>query len=231
MSDNVDDAKTAFFDAKTAVKKEEAKIFKIQAKAAEIDLEIKGEARRKELLADEHYHVYNLSGEIGSAGVRSTIKALSAWARTDPGCDIEIQINSPGGEISAGFALFDYLSTLRQDGHKITTVGLGTVASMAGVLLQAGDTRALGENAMFLIHEGSLGAIGDFGEVEDRVLLMRQFHTRILEIFASRATPINKKTTEKWIKSKWQRTDWWLRASEAADFGFCDEVRGPPEVA
>jgi ATP-dependent protease ClpP protease subunit len=104
-------------------------------------------------------------------------------------------------------------------------VTFGMAASMAGVLLQAADTRIMGANAFLLIHEGSLGAIGDFGDVEDRVELMGQMHDRILSLFETRAKPINPKTTKAFIRNRWKRKDWWITAEEAAKLGLVDEVR------
>ena len=102
---------------------------------------------------------------------------------------------------------------------------MGVVGGGGGVLLRAADTRVMGANCFMLIHEGSLGAVGDFGEVEDRVKLMEQMHERILALFEERAKPINPKTTKKFIRHRWQRKDWWFSGDEALKLGFVDEVR------
>ena len=96
---------------------------------------------------------------------------------------------------------------------------------MAGVILQAADTRIIGENAILLIHEGSFGAVGSYGEVEDRVKLMNLLHGRILDIFEKRAKPLNSKTTKTFIKKNWSRQDWWMNATMALELGFVDEIR------
>jgi len=195
------------------------------AKTSMILYDREAEKRAKELAANEYHRVYVFDEAVTEGTVKKCINQLTLWARQDPECAIEIQINSPGGSIFDGFALIDFIRDLRERGHEVTTVALGMAASMGGVLLQAGDTRIMGANCFLLIHEGSLGAIGDFGEVEDRVKLMEQLHERILALFEERAKPINAKTTKAWIKRNWQRRDWWIDAQAAADYGFIDEVR------
>jgi ATP-dependent protease ClpP protease subunit len=93
-------------------------------------------------------------------------------------------------------------------------------ASMAGVILQAGTTRTMGKNAFLLLHEGSMGASGDFGSVEDRVKFMKLLHEHILDLFAGRAT-----VTKAFIRKNWNRTDWWMSSDEALKHGFVDEIK------
>ena len=62
-----------------------------------------------------------------------------------------------GGYITDGLALYDHLQELKLRGHHLTTIGLGAVASMGPVLLQAGSHRVLGANAFLMLHEASAG--------------------------------------------------------------------------
>lgn len=218
-------AEIAYIEAQTTKEKAEAREAQAKALIAEINLERESEKRDEELAANKRHMVYVFDSEVGSTSVSKCIGQLNRWHRQDPECSIEFQINSPGGSIFDGFHLIDYISALRRQGHHVTMVGYGMVASMAGVLMQAADTRVLGANAFMLIHEGSLGAVGDFGNVEDRVKLMEQFHERILYLFEERAKPINSKTTARFIRNRWQRRDWWIPAQDCLSLGFVDEVR------
>ena len=173
---------------------------------------------------DVYHHVYAFDQPVSDTSVKKCINTLTAWSRDEPACEITLYINSPGGDIIAGFSLIDFLVDLRANGHHIRTVALGMAASMSAVILQAGDERVMGSNAILLIHEGSLGAIGSFGEVEDRVRLIEKLHTRIFSLFASRATPINPKTTERFLHAKAKRTDWWLDSGEAMSLGLVDSI-------
>ena len=214
------------FHYEASIAKAKARIAEAEAKVCAIEADEADESRQRKLLHDDRFHVYNFDKAVTEASSKACINKLNEWTRADEKVEIELQINSPGGEIFSGLALFDHLINLRAEGHKITTVALGMAASMAGVLLQAGDTRVMGANCMMLIHEGALGAIGDFDAVKDRVKLMELFHDRILGIFEERARPINSKTTKRYIKTRWARKDWWFTAQDALKLGFVDEVRG-----
>jgi ATP-dependent Clp protease protease subunit len=198
----------------------ETRLQNAMADVAEIELRRQQLDERISLAANFHHHVYVFDQEVGEKSVKACIQQLQVWSRNDPRCDVEIQINSPGGSIFDGFALIDFIRDLRDKGHKVTLVGIGMVASMAAVVLQAGDNRILGKHATLLIHEGSMGAFGNFGEVEDRVKLMEMFHERILDLFAERSN-LSKST----IRKNWKRRDWWIDSSDALKHGLVDEVR------
>src|SRR5690606_40252913 len=104
-----------------------------------------------------------------------------------PGAPITIKINSPGGSVFEGLALYDRLRALSALGHHITTVSYGMAASMGGILLQAGDTRLVAPNAWFLIHEVSTITWGNTSEIEDQIEFTRRLQDQLLEILASRS--------------------------------------------
>ena len=148
------------------------------------------------------------------------MKRLTEWHRINPKCDIEIIFSSPGGSIIDGFELFDHIQYLRYEGHHITTGSLGYAASMAGVLLQAGDVRWIGHQAWMMIHRAAFGAWGKTFEVEDEVKFVKRIEERILDIFTSRSN-----LTRNRIKRNWDRKDWWISADEALELKLVDEVR------
>lgn len=204
----------------------QAQTARINAESSQLTLDKKKREEADELAKDTHHHIYVFDKDVTDASVKDCIRQLTQWARQSPEpCHIEIQVNSPGGSIFAGLALFDYVRTLQADGHVVNTAAYGVAASMGGVLLQVGNERIIGENAILLLHQGQLGAIGNFAEVEDRVKLMELFHDRILGIFEHRAKPLNPKTTRAFIKRNWDRKDWWMTAEEALRLGFVDTIR------
>lgn len=231
------DKATALDPAKTAAEviKLEAEAQKFQAEARKANAEAVGHealaagleleltqrlrAESRELARDEYHHVYVFDEAVGDKTVTACMHKLAEWSRNDPGCDIEIVFNSPGGSVIAGMALYDYLAALKLKGHKLTTSALGMAASMAGILLQVGDTRKMGPEAWLLIHEGSFGAVGSVGQVEDTVEWVKKIQQRILAIFAAKST-----LTAKQIQGRWHRKDWWLDADEALKLGFIDEI-------
>jgi ATP-dependent protease ClpP protease subunit len=184
-----------------------------------ISLRLRQRTEAKELARDEFHKVYIFDENVTDDSVKDCIRQLTTWSRQDPGCDIEIQVNTSGGSIFAGFALVDFIRGLRNSGHEVTAVVYGMAASMGGVLLQAADKRIMGENAFMLIHEGSMFTGGDFGNLEDDMKLYGKLHDRILSLLTSRS-----KVSPADVKKAWKRTNWWLDAAECLDRGFIDEV-------
>jgi len=204
----------------------EARKLAAEAEAAEITLRKSLLAEREELTADKHHHTYLFDKEVSEATVKACVQQLTRWERlaTDP-LTVEMVINSPGGSIFDGFALIDYIDGMHSRGHTVNTTAYGMAASMGGVILEVGKIRSMGRNAMLLIHEAQFGAIGSFGEIEDRVKLVELMHERILDLFVSRAQPINPKTTKAFIRKSWSRRDWWMTAESAVRLGFADAVK------
>lgn len=179
------------------------------------------ERKEAEDLADNRYHhVYFFADQVNESSVSRCVDRLTEWHRLSPDCEIEIIFNSPGGSVIPGMALFDYIRLLRRQGHKVTTVALGYAASMAGILLQAGDHRVIGQEAYVLIHEISAGAVGKIGEIEDEVKFIKKIQGRVLDIFAERSTK-----KREYFARHWRRKDWWLDSAECKKLGIVDEVR------
>jgi ATP-dependent protease ClpP protease subunit len=93
-------------------------------------------------------------------------------------------------------------------------------ASMAGILLQAGDTRWVGQQAWLMIHRAAFGAYGKTFEIEDEVKFVKRIEERILDIFTSRS-----ELTRNKIKRNWERKDWWISSEEAIELKLVDEIR------
>lgn len=194
-----------------------------EAENAEIQLEIERTKERDRLVKHGNIRHLNIFGPIGGDAVDAWIAALEHWSLRDPGEPVTININSPGGSVTDGLALFDTIQRLRRNGHHVTTRGMGLVASMATVILQAGDERILDKRAKLLIHEGTTtfakGATLTPGEREDMERLSDMTREDILDILAERST-----LTKRQLKAKWTRRDWILTADEALKNGFVDRV-------
>ena len=192
----------------------------IELKVKEMDLAVKEEKRAKDKAADDENFLYRFGQQVSDGSVSSCVKKLTEWHRINPKCNIEIIFSSPGGGIIEGFELFDHIQHLRNEGHHITTGTLGMAASMAGILLQAGDTRWVGQQAWIMIHRAAFGAYGKTFEIEDEVKFIKRIEERILDIFTSRS-----ELTRNKIKRNWERKDWWISAEEAVELKLVDEVR------
>ena len=97
--------------------------------------------------------IYTFGSAVGAASCHNCMDTLGQWVREDVDQPIQIVFNSPGGSVLDGLALYDYIKELQSNGATINTATLGMAASMAGVLLQAGDERVIGKNDYVLIHE------------------------------------------------------------------------------
>jgi ATP-dependent Clp endopeptidase proteolytic subunit ClpP len=195
-----------------------------EADAARAEIEARKSARAEaaELAKDENHRVYRFIGPVNNTSVGACVVKLTEWARITPGCDIEVVFFSPGGSVIDGFALFDFLRSLSAQGHRITTGCLGMSASMAGILLQAGDHRWAGCESWIMIHRAAFGAQGKTFDIEDEVEWVKRVEKRIVTIFVNRSG--GKLTAEK-IRRNWDRRDWWLTSEEALALGVVDEVR------
>lgn len=199
-----------------------ANIARHAARAKEIELEALEDKRERYVNNDDHRHVYRFSGAVNDAQVTDCMDKLSHWDRTCPGCDITIVFMSPGGNVISGMALYDYIRVLSSKGHHITTICSGYAASMAGILLQAGDTRVCGAESYILIHEISAATMGKIGDIEDQVAFYKMIGERVLNIFVTRS---GGKLSKRVMKKNWTRKDWWIDSDEALKLGIVDEVR------
>ena len=207
---------------KIILKKEELSLAQneVEFKLKQIQLEDKLDFVSRKEASDERNFLYRFNDKVSKDTVRHCMETLTEWHRLDPECAIEIIFSSPGGSIIDGFELFDFLQDLRNKGHHLTTGTLGYAASMAGVLLQAGDVRWVGQQAWIMIHRAAFGAWGKTYEIEDEVKFIQRIEERILAIFTSRSN-----LTKNKIKRNWDRKDWWISADEALTMNLVDEIR------
>lgn len=206
----------------------EARFYEEQARGAAVESAM-AERKWADIRAGDPYHrVYRFAKEVSEGSVNEAISNLNVWRRTEPGKPIEVIFSSPGGSVVPGMAFWDYLKGLKEESIELTTGSQGYAASMAGILLQAGDRRWIGRESYILVHQIQAGMLGTMGELQDRMKWLRTVEGRVLDIFAlrcSRATGKDFVRTRKAIEKEWTRTDWWLDSKEALAWGFVDEVR------
>ena len=135
----------------------------------------------------------------------------------DPEKDIQLYINSPGGVVTSGLAIYDTMQYLRAP---VSTICIGQAASMGAVLLAAGATgkRYALPNSRIMIHQGSSGFRGNTPDVEIQMRENLHLVTRLLEILAEHTG----QTVDK-VKSDSDR-DYFMSPEEAKAYGLIDEV-------
>ncbi|MBP3674132.1 MAG: ATP-dependent Clp protease proteolytic subunit [Oscillospiraceae bacterium] len=157
-----------------------------------------------------------LIGQIESESVNSIIRQIRYLAREEPGKEITIYINSPGGEVTSGLALYDVMKAVK---CPIRTVCIGTAASMGAVLFAAGDQRDMLPHTRVMIHDPLISRTGgnalSLKAVSDDLMRTREITCRIL------AEHTGKQLEEIYEKTA---TDSWFYAEEAVRFGLADRV-------
>jgi ATP-dependent Clp protease protease subunit len=142
----------------------------------------------------------------------------------DPDKDVSLYINSPGGVVSAGMAIFDTMQYIKP---QVSTICLGQAASMGAFLLAGGapGKRFALPNARVMIHQPSGGAGGQATDIEiaaRQILLLKK---RLNELLAK-----NCKQPLERIEKDVER-DYWMSAAESKDYGLIDEVIASKKAA
>jgi ATP-dependent Clp protease protease subunit len=135
----------------------------------------------------------------------------------DPKKDINLYINSPGGSVTAGLAIYDTMQFVTCD---VATYCIGIAASMGAVLLAAGTRgkRYALPNSDIMIHQVSGGAQGTASDVERTVEWMFKIKKRLIRILSQHTGK-----TEEQVQIDSDR-DYWMSAEEARGYGLVDEV-------
>jgi ATP-dependent Clp protease protease subunit len=142
----------------------------------------------------------------------------------DPEADISIYINSPGGEVYAGLAMYDTIRMIRPD---VKTYCVGMAASMAAVLLASGTPgkRYALPNSRIMIHQGSAGFRGNVPDIEIAARETLTLTTKLTQILADHSGQSFDK-----VKADTQR-DYYMTGEEAKEYGLVDEVLTPAAVS
>jgi ATP-dependent Clp protease protease subunit len=145
------------------------------------------------------------------------VAQLLFLAAEDPEKDVHLYINSPGGSVSAGLAIYDTMQYIKP---KVSTICIGMAASMGALLLAAGapGKRISLPNSRVMIHQPSGGAYGQATEIEiqaKEILLLRERLNEILSRHTGKSLDIIGKDTER---------DYFMSATEAMEYGLVDEV-------
>lgn len=170
-----------------------------------------------------------LGEEVSDESANRLVGQLLLLSAEDPRSDITLYINSPGGSVLAGLAVYDTMQLVPND---VATVAIGFAASMGQVLLCAGapGKRFALPNAQIVMHEGSAGLGGSASDVAIQAQNLQSTLDRLRAIIARHTGhPLER------IEREVGR-DRWFDAVEARDYGFVDHVASSldevrPEIA
>ncbi|MCU0379326.1 MAG: ATP-dependent Clp endopeptidase proteolytic subunit ClpP [Bacteroidales bacterium] len=136
---------------------------------------------------------------------------------SDPGKDIQIYINTPGGSVHAGLGIYDTMQYISAD---IATICTGMAASMGAILLTAGTKgkRSALKHSRIMIHQPMGGAEGQASDIEIVAKEIVKLKKELYEIIAFHTgKPVDK-------VEKDSDRDYWMTSNEARDYGMIDEV-------
>ena len=158
-----------------------------------------------------------LTGQVEDHMANLIVAQLLFLEAENPDKDIHLYINSPGGSVSAGLAIFDTMNFIKPE---VSTICMGGAYSMGSFLLAAGEKgkRYALANSRVMIHQPSGGAQGQATDIEINAREILKTRARLNEILAERTgQPLEK------IEKDVER-DFWLDAKEAKEYGLVDEV-------
>lgn len=158
-----------------------------------------------------------VSGTIEDAMANTVVAQLLFLESQDPSADIKLYINSPGGSVTAGLAIYDTMQLVKP---AVSTICVGMAASMAAVILTAGEDgkRYILPNSEVMLHQVMGGAQGQASEIEisaRHILKMKQRLNSILSKHTGK--------TEKAIEKDTDR-DYFLDAKESKEYGVVDHI-------
>lgn len=158
-----------------------------------------------------------LGEEVNDVSASLVVAELLFLEAEDPGKDIQLYINSPGGSVTAGMAIYDTMQYIKCD---VSTVCIGMAASMGSFLLSGGTKgkRFALPNAEIMIHQPSGGAQGQATEIQiaaEHILRTRQKLNEILAANTGQPLEVIQKDTER---------DNFMSAQAAKEYGLIDEV-------
>ena len=158
-----------------------------------------------------------LGEEVTDVSANLVVAQMLFLEAEDPGKDIHFYINSPGGSVSAGFAIYDTMQYIKCD---VSTICIGLAASMGAFLLAGGakGKRYALPNAEIMIHQPSGGAKGQATEIQIAAENILKTKKRLNEILAA-----NTGKPYETIAADTER-DNYMSAQEAAEYGLIDSV-------
>ena len=158
-----------------------------------------------------------LGEEVTEGSANTIVAQLLHLANEDPDKDIQLYINSPGGSVYDGLAIYDTMQYIKPD---VQTIGIGLQASMGAFLLSSGakGKRFVLPNARVMIHQPSSGTQG---MVTDQEISLRE-SVRMKELLAKVIAKNTGQKLEK-VKADMER-DHWMSADEAVRYGLADEM-------
>ena len=154
-------------------------------------------------------------GEIDDNTSANVIAQLLYLSNLDPSKDIQMYINSPGGSVTAGLAIYD---TMKFISNNCVTIGMGLCASMGAFLLASGDMRYALKYTKIMIHQplgGARGQASDIKIIAEEIIKTKKLLNKILSDITKKDLSIIEKDTDR---------DFYMDSLEAKEYGLIDKI-------
>jgi ATP-dependent Clp protease, protease subunit len=164
-----------------------------------------------------HQRIIVLGQEVDDVIANKICAELLLLSAEDPHRDISLYINSPGGSVSAGLAIYD---TMRLIPNDVSTLSMGLAASMGQFLLSAGTPgkRYALPHSRILMHQGSAGIGGTAIDIEIQAENLEHVKNVLLDLIAEHTGQPRERIERDSLRDRW------FTAEEAVDYGFVDQV-------
>ncbi len=158
-----------------------------------------------------------LSADVNSVTASLVTAQLLFLEAEDPKKDIQLYINSPGGEISSGFMIYDTMQYIKAD---VQTIGMGMAASMGAFILAAGTKgkRYMLPNAEVMIHQPlgqASGQASDITIMAEHIVQMKKRLNKILAEHTGQPLKVIERDSDR---------DFWMTAEQAKEYGIVDHI-------
>jgi ATP-dependent Clp protease protease subunit len=166
-------------------------------------------------IGDNVITMFDVIGEDFWSGGGITAKSVSAQLRAIGDRPVEVQINSPGGDMFEGFAIYN---VLREHPQAITVKIMGMAASAASIVAMAGDQIEIGVSSFVMIHNCEVIAIGNRHDMQETAAWMEPFDAAMRDVYAART---GQKPDD---VAKWMDAETYMSGSVAIERGFADAL-------
>lgn len=165
--------------------------------------------------------MFDIIGEDWWSGGGITAKGVASQLRAIGDRPVEVQINSPGGDMFEGIAIYN---VLREHPQPITVKVMGMAASAASVIAMAGDTVEIGAASFIMIHNCWVLAMGNRHDMRETADFLEPFDAAMVDVYAART---GQKTAE---IAKWMDAETFMSGSQAIERGFADVLLAADKV-
>jgi len=178
----------------------------------------KEEEEKEEVEEAKDIFIYDM---IGAGGITAK-KIVDDLAKAGKNCNVNLRINSAGGDVFEGIAIYN---SLKKHNGSINVEIEGLAASMASIVMLAGDTITASENSLIMVHNPSVGIQGESKDLTKKAELLDKIKEQMVNIYSSK-TGMDEKSVIDMMDS-----ETWLTASEALEVGLITSVGEAIKVA